>query len=133
MLAAAVAMTGCSGSAQSRKEPVVEPVADITIVGCVEPADSTTAAGRTVDTKYMLTNSKSGTNNSSRETAGTSGSTSNTPAASTYQLDATDATITPEIGHEVEIVAVAPAAEPGAKAPKLKVQKIKMVAMKCTK
>jgi hypothetical protein len=60
----------------------------------------------------------------------------------TYQLDASDATISPEVGHQVEVVATiaessaapsgSPSASPSASAtPKLKVKSIKMIASKC--
>jgi hypothetical protein len=50
---------------------------------------------------------------------------------STYQLDAKDATIAPEVGHVVEIVAATPEPDPSGKTPKLKVQTIKFVAATC--
>jgi hypothetical protein len=148
MTLAGVACIACSGSAQSRR-PAVEPGPEITIIGCVQPTDTSTPAGRTADTKYMLTNAHagnasgtsstggaagtSGTAGTTGTTAGTSGSSSRSsaPVASMYQLDAKDATIAPEVGHQVEIVAVAPDPDPSGKTPKLKVETIKFVAATC--
>jgi hypothetical protein len=138
---------GCiawTGSAQTRKPtPAVEPVADITVIGCVEPTDPMSSAGKTADSKYMLTNVKpssgsgtagtAGTTSTTSSTAGTTGTTgsSSSNIASTYQLDAPDTTIAPEVGHEVEIIAVAPAPDTSGKTPKLKVQRIKFLAAAC--
>jgi hypothetical protein len=139
----ALVSCACNSSAHSKKTPAVEPAGDITIIGCVQPTDRSTPEGRTADTKYMLTNSREA--NPSGATAGTSGTAgaagtastagrtnaTDSRVSSTYQLDASDATIEPEVGHVVEIVAAAPEPDPTSKAPKLKVQTIKFVAPNC--
>jgi hypothetical protein len=128
-----VCSAGCNKTAaQSAKDaPAVEPIAHVTIVGCVQPSDSTaTNAAGVNDTKYMLTNARS--------------SSGDAKAASAYRLNASDATLSAEVGHQVEIVAVvddpqpapAPAGTSGsssakAPAPKLKVETIKMIAVPC--
>jgi hypothetical protein len=126
-----ICCAGCNKSAaQSAKDaPAVEPVAHVTIVGCVQPSDSTaTNAAGVNDTKYMLTNAKSGPGDAK--------------AASAYRLNASDAMLSPEVGHQVEIVAVLDDPQPtptgtsgtsNAKAPgpTLKVETIKMIAVPC--
>jgi hypothetical protein len=117
-------------AAQSAKDaPAVEPVAAVTIVGCVQPSDATaTNADGVNDTKYMLTNAKSNSDDAK--------------AASAHRLNASDATLSPEVGHQVEIVAVVDDPQPTptgtsgsssakATAPKLKVEKIQMIAVRC--
>jgi hypothetical protein len=141
-------LVGCAacgrGSAQSSRETAaqIEPVAHVTIVGCVQPADSTARNGEGVnDTKYMLTHAKA-TGGNTNVAASTSGGSA--PPESTrrsYRLNGSDATIGPEVGHQVEIVAVVEEPEPvptgtsGKSAttavPKVKVETIKMIAMPC--
>jgi hypothetical protein len=116
------------------------PVVRITVTGCVEPAGQATAGdSRKADTTYVLTDAKSG---QSGQATGTSGTASAQPS-STYRLNASDATLLPQVGHQVEIVAIIE--EPGiptlvgtsgssqstANAPKLKVEQIKMIAAAC--
>jgi hypothetical protein len=129
LMLAACAACNRSAAKDTTAAPAIEPVADITIVGCVKPSDASAAGpSGAADTRYMLTDAKTTRNGSA---VGTSGSTA-TPASTTYRLDdSRDGTIAPEVGHQVEIVAAVPAAEPGAKAPKLKVETIKMVAVPC--
>jgi hypothetical protein len=131
----ALVSCACSGSAQTKKAPAVEPAGDITIIGCVEPTDKSTPAGRTADTKYMLTNAKesnrSGATAGTTGAAGTTGTAGSSATGTSYQLDASDATIQPEVGHVVEIVAAAPEPDPSGKTTKLKVQTIKFVAAAC--
>jgi hypothetical protein len=129
-----VACLGCNRTAAQTKNEAV-PAAEITVVGCVQPSDqtATNAAGQK-DTTYMLTNAKSGKKNADAPT-GTAGSTSPSPPnATTYRLNASDATLSPEVGHQVEIIAVVedPGAAP-ATAPKLKVEKVRMIAVPCPK
>jgi hypothetical protein len=136
---ACIVGAACGSSAQAQK-PAVEPAGDITIIGCVEPTDRSTPAGKMADTKYMLTRAKEG--KASGTTAGTTGSTAGTTGAAgtagtsasgsrTYQLDAQDSKIAPEVGHVVEIVAAAPEPDPSGKTPKLKVQTIRFIAAAC--
>jgi hypothetical protein len=123
----------------------------IMVIGCVgkaEPgATGTAGAGGAAtsakdDTKFVLTKASA----SSGETAGTAGANppaaatpSTTEIASEYKLDGTDATLTPHIGHKVEITGTvdeakgateAPAAS-AANAPKLKVVSLKMISPSC--
>jgi hypothetical protein len=136
MCATLVGVVGlaCNRSAAQTKTEAA-PVAEITVVGCVQPSDqtATNAAGRS-DTTYMLTNAKSGKKDADAPT-GTAGSTSTSPpTATTYRLNAKDATLSPEVGHQVEIVAVVedPGAPP-ATSPKVKVEKVRMIAVPCPK
>jgi hypothetical protein len=148
---AAVGVTAQTAGSQSQTPPPVR----ITVIGCVEPADqSATATGtRTSDTKYMLNRAKPGKNDT-KGTTGTSGQTSgqtsgrttgstSASTASSYRLEGDDAKLTPEVGHQVEIIAVvedpqpsAPAGTSGsrtaaANAPKLKVEEVRMIALTC--
>ncbi len=114
---AALACGACKKTTSDTAVPTVAPVAEITVVGCVKPADQSATgtvgtSGSTSDTKYMLSNAKSDSN-----------------SATTYRIDANDATVSPEVDHQVEIVAAVE--EPGAKAPVLKVTRIKTVAVPC--
>jgi hypothetical protein len=120
---------GSSAQTKDPAAPAVEPVAEITVVGCVKPSDQSAAGpSGTTDTKYMLTDARS---SKAGAPTGTSGSTS-APASNTYRLDdGKETTIAPEVGHQVEIVAVAPEPDPATKAPKLKVETIKMIAVPC--
>jgi hypothetical protein len=142
---AAIACAAVTVSAQ-QKDPQAVPVAHITVVGCLQP--SAQAGSTEASTKYSLTNVKpasaaSGTSG----TTGTSGTatasgTSGSQTAKTYRLDANDSTLTPEVGHEVEIIAVVEdpdAAHAGKSAaakadmtPTLKVEHIRVVAVPCT-
>jgi hypothetical protein len=140
---AAVACAVVTVSAQ-QKDPQAVPVTQITVVGCLQPSEP--AAGSTeASTKYSLTKAKAGKDASATSTtSGTSGTTgtSGTQMASTYRLDANDSTLTPEVGHEVEIIAVLEdpetahagksAAAKSDPTPTLKVERIRMVAVPCT-
>jgi hypothetical protein len=137
-----IASVGCGKSAaQSANDPAlpVAPVTEITVVGCVQPADGTaTNAAGANDTKYMLTRTKSPDGSSNAATGTGGGSARSQPTSSTYRLDGNDATLTPQVDHQVEIVAVlddpdpAPAGKAGT-VPKLKIETIKMVTMPCPK
>jgi hypothetical protein len=141
-----ICCAGCSkGAVPSSKDnsPAIDPVAQITIVGCVQPADQTaTNAVGSNDTKYMLTHAKSGNRDANAPTGTSGSSTGSRPSAGTYRLNGSDTTLSPEVGHQVEIVAVVEdreatpagtAGRPGtaAPAPKLKVETIKMIAVPC--
>jgi hypothetical protein len=119
----------------------------ITVTGCVERAQQsqspTGTSGSTTDTAggassgFILTN----TAISPDATAGTSGSaTTSASAAPQYRLDYDDAKLTPHVGHKVEVTGTvaenaAPsessAAGSAASAPKLHVEKVKMLASTC--
>jgi hypothetical protein len=128
---------------QSTSQAAAVPAAEITVIGCVQPADTTATNEAGVnDTKYMLTHSKPGTSDATRPT-GTSGSSAAAqPVASTYRLSGSDATLSSDVGHEVEVVAIVedPAGVPSGTigtsrtsgpAPKLKVETVKMIALPC--
>ena len=136
MIAVAAGSIACNRGAAQTKETaaVVPPAAEVTIVGCVAPSEpavtNPTNATDAAATKYMLTN------------ATANGADAKQP--STYRLDANDAMLDPEAGHQVEIVAVVE--EPDeratgtsgtstdkAPAPKLKVHTIRMVTALCQK
>jgi hypothetical protein len=126
ILALALACVSCKRTSETARNDTPQVVAgpEVTIVGCVKPTD-TAVTGHSSDTNYMLTDAKQ--TGGPRESVGTSGSTSSAPI--TYRLDATDASMSPEVGHLVEIVAATP--EPDPKAPKVKVQTIRMIAAAC--
>ena len=132
------------GAAQSKETAtIVPPAAEITIVGCVTPAEPAAANATDANaTKYNLTHATA--NASPENKTAPSGATSGAsqPASSTYRLDASDAMLAPEAGHQVEIVAVvaapderpigtAGASADKAPAPKLKVHTIRMVTATC--
>jgi hypothetical protein len=117
------------------------PVVHITVIGCVEEPTGQPAQ-KTSDSKYKLTHAKSAKSDSTPAT-GTSGSTSQAPAATTYRLDnAKNSTLAQDVGQQIEIVAVidpdtpAPAA-PGessnaaANEPKLTVETIRVISTTC--
>lgn len=128
---------------QSTNQTAAAQAEEITVIGCVQPADATATNEAGVNgTKYILTHSKRGTSDETRP-AGTSGSSAAAqPVASTYRLTGDDATLSGDVGHEVEIVAIVedPAGVPTATsgtsrasspAPKLKVETIKMIELSC--
>jgi len=116
----------------------------ITVTGCVQRAAAapTGTSGSTMpsssEPKFILTS----INSSPSSTAGTSGAASK--AATEYRLDASDAKLTPHVGHKVEITGTveqssssssSPSAATSASssnAPKLKVDDVKMVATSCS-
>jgi len=112
------------------------------VTGCVQSAasgptgTSGTVGSASGETKFHLTNV-------APSTPGGGPSTSASPPASTYRLDADDAKLTPLVGHKVEISGTIDAASasgtpnpsaasPSGNAPKLKVDTAKMVAATCT-
>jgi hypothetical protein len=119
----------------------------ITVSGCVQRAQasptgttgSTAATPSANEPKFILTNANAG----SGSTAGTTGSTSRAgmSAATEYRLDASDAKLSPHVGHKVEITGTLDSASSssqpptatasGSNAPKLKVDDVKMVAPTC--
>jgi len=130
-------------AAQARQRPTAQApaVVRITVTGCVEPSAQPAGDAIKIDTKYVLSDAKPGQNGQASRTGSTSGSS----PSGTYRLNARDATLGPQVGHQVEIVAVVE--EPGtptpvgtsgspestAKAPKLRVERIKMVSATCPK
>jgi hypothetical protein len=146
IILAAIAFAACKGAAQTRSDTTAQtiPVAQITIIGCVQPADQSATdtvgpTGRTADTTYVLTHAKQG-KNGSKESADATAKASTFQTASTYRLDAQDSTLSPNVGHQVEIVAFVEepdSSTPGttgsinSPAPKVKVDTVKLIAMTC--
>lgn len=112
----------------------------ITVSGCVQRAADTGATGTTGTTgmapKFELTNAMLA-GSSTRDTMGTSGA-----AAKTFTLDGTDAQLSAHINHKVEVTGTVEESAMGsthettgttgaAKAPKLKVDSVKMVSATC--
>lgn len=142
MLLIAAGSVACNkGAAQSKETAAaIAPVAEVTIVGCVKPADPAATNATEADaTKYMLTDA-SAKNGTASGTTG--GSAASPPSASTYRLDASDSMLDPEAGHQVEIMAVVadpddrPTGTTGTSgnktlAPKVKVHAIRMITALC--
>jgi hypothetical protein len=121
----------------------------VTVTGCVKRTEQQAtgtsgaagAAAAAAGTKFVLTNASIGTKGTS-ETAGTMGSTAPpaTAVASEYRLDTDEATLTPHVGHKVEVTGTIERperAEPkppasAATAPTLKVDSVKMIASSCS-
>jgi hypothetical protein len=111
----------------------------ITVSGCIEKAatgttGTTGASGAMSDeTKFVLKNAMA-----SSSAAGTTAGTASeaTAVAKEYRLDADEAKLSPHVGHKVEITgtpakAAGAAESSAASAPKLKVDKVKMVSTTC--
>jgi hypothetical protein len=126
-------------SEQSRPAtpPAAQSAAKVTITGCIQnaPTASATPGGAAPTTSaaanYVLANAKPA---AGRSAVGTAGSA----AATRYQLEGEDKTISPHVNHQVEITgAVQPpgagaAAGAAAAGPMLKVETLKMIANKCS-
>jgi hypothetical protein len=146
-----LAAFACAAITVAAQEPTAPPAGqagrttpsadEATFVGCVAAADTGAAPAAASAGKFVLKDAKKKDSTSASSAkpatpgapAGTSGTTG---MGRTYQLDGSDATIQPEVGHQVEVVATI--AEPSASAspsasagPKLKVKTIKMIAAKC--
>ena len=121
----------------------------ITVTGCVQRAQasptgtsgttaSTSSTAAMNETKFVLTNITT----SPSATTGTSGTAGR--SANEYRLDASDAKLTPHVGHKVEITGTvedsasspsstaSPTASTSSSAPKLKVDNVKMIATSCS-
>ncbi len=115
---------------------------EITITGCVERADQVSAAvtaGTTVDSlSFVLIKATKGTAADAQVT-GTSGTQAGTEKDSTYRLDAEVSTLNPHVGHKVEVTgtlvealdSTVKSADPSAGAPRLKVDRVKMLSETC--
>jgi hypothetical protein len=139
---------GCSMTLQAQTSTSREPnrtmPAQITVTGCVERADQVSGpvtAGTTVDSlSFVLIKATKGTAADSR-TTGTGGTQASTEKGSMYRLDADVATLNPHVGHKVEVtgnlvITNAPSAESvdpssASNAPKVKVNRVKMVSETC--
>jgi hypothetical protein len=145
--------TAVSAQAQSTASTSSSQMAStsITVQGCIErgapmPSSTAGATGTAGSTEgFVLSNaSQAPAAASAPNTAGTSGSMN---VATSYRLDATDATLTPHVGHKVEIKGTVESASPAASAsssassttasssssaPKLKVDSVKMIASSCS-
>jgi hypothetical protein len=139
--ATAIACGAIGLAAQTKRDASqTPPVARITVIGCVEPADQSTAKSR--DSKYKLSHAKSGKTDSTQAT-GTTGSASQSTAPTTYHLDnAKNSTLAEDVGNQVEIVAVietdttTPTGTAGsnsaaANEPSLKVETIRVISTTC--
>jgi hypothetical protein len=145
MAMAVVASPQIAAQAGQGTTAQVTPVVRITVSGCVEASDQSAGDAKKTDTKYTLTDAKSQTTPKSEQGGQTSGtgSQSGSQSSSTYRLNGSDATLDPQVGHQVEIVAVVEdpgtptpvgtsgSSESTAKAPKLKVERIKVIAPTC--
>jgi hypothetical protein len=109
----------------------------VTYSGCIErqPASAAAVAGA-ANMPFSLTNASAvGAANAPVATSGGAG------AAKTYRLDGTESTLTPHVGHKVEITGTieeqpaSPSGGAGAgaapPAPRLKVDSVKMVSTSC--
>jgi hypothetical protein len=109
----------------------------VTITGCIQnaPAASATPGGAATTAsaaaKYVLANAKPAAGGSAVGTAGSA-------AATRYQLEGEDKTISPHVNHQVEITGTVQPAGAGAAVgaaaagPMLKVESLKMIANKCS-
>jgi hypothetical protein len=146
MAMAVVASPQIAAQAGQGAPAQVTPVVRITVSGCVEASDQSAVDDKKIDTKYTLTDAKSRTNSKSGQGGQTSGtgSQAGSQSSSTYRLNGSSAaTLEPEVGHQVEIVAIVEdpgtptpvgtsgSSESTAKAPKLKVEQIKVIAPTC--
>jgi hypothetical protein len=138
------AMVLAQGPPSSQTSPQNTATRAITVSGCVQRAQQMGATGTSgtttpsaSDIKFVLTNASL----SAGGTTGTSGTTAppSTSIASEYKLDTTESTLTPHVGHKVEITGTVehmarPAETPAASAanaPTLKVDNVKMVSPTC--
>ena len=136
---------GAQQPATPREQPAPKPQTTqtaqpgkMTISGCIENAPAAAAGGgapaggaASAQAKFVLANAKPvGAAGAAVGTAGT--------AATRYQLEGEDKTISPHVNHQVEITGtVAPAAGGAATggaaaAPMFKVESVKMIAAKCS-
>jgi hypothetical protein len=137
-------------SAQSPQPatPTTPTAKEVTVTGCVERADQMSAAGTagtTVDSlSFLLTHAATGTADS--HPAGTTGTSAKSLSGTMYRLDADMSKLNPHVGHKVEITGTLAAAAPmskttddtdpaaaAANAPKLKVERVKMVSETCAR
>ena len=135
--AIAVQAQAPSGREANRTTP-----GEITITGCVERADQVSApvtAGTTVDSlSFVLIRATKGTAADARA-AGTSGTQASTEKDSMYRLDAEVSKLNAHVGHKVEVTGTLVAAidstvkstDPSASAPRLKVDRVKMLSETC--
>src|SRR5262245_17089722 len=109
----------------------------VTISGCIQNAPTASAtpggaapAASSSAAKFVLANAKAA---EGADAVGTAGS-----AATRYQLDGEEKTISPHVNHQVEITGTVQPAGAGAAAgaagagPMLKVESVKMIAAKCS-
>jgi hypothetical protein len=115
----------------------------ITVTGCVERADQVSApatVGTTVDSlSFVLIHAVTGTA-ADRQVSGTSGTKANAKDRM-YRLDSDTSKLNPHVGHKVEVTGTLDAAaattasnpdsSSAANAPKLRVERMKMVSETC--
>lgn len=134
--AAALHAQSTTGKGASQNEPRA-----VTVTGCVERADQVASGASTTTAdslSFMLIHAAVGTTADAPK--GTSGTSDTRPVAkgSMYRLDGDVATLNPHVGHKVEVTGtvVAPtspdAGDPTpANAPRMKVDRVKMVSETC--
>jgi hypothetical protein len=144
--AIAVFALGCAIAVQAQaptsREANRATAGEITLTGCVERADQVSAAvtaGTTVDSlSFVLMKATKGTAADARA-AGTSGTQASTEKDSMYRLDAEVSKLNPHVGHKVEVTGTlvratdttVKSADPSASAPRLKVDRVKMLSETC--
>ncbi|HEY5619865.1 MAG TPA: hypothetical protein VIK60_18130 [Vicinamibacterales bacterium] len=112
--------------------------AKVTISGCIQNAPAAAATGgaapSTPAAKFVLANAKP-----IGGAAGGAVGTAGAAAATRYQLEGEDKTISPHVNHQVEIMGTVQSAAPSAggttgaaAGPMLKVDSVKMLADKCS-
>ena len=133
-----------TGSAQSAARSAAK-ADSITVEGCIQRSASASATAGAAGTAGSASSDSGFILASAMKPAGTSGSSSSAPIASSYRLDADASKLTPHVGHKVEISGtVQPAASSSSSAsgsassasasaaPTLKVDNVKMIAATCT-
>jgi hypothetical protein len=126
----------------------------VTVIGCIQPADATAIgtsgmSGESDTTKYMLTNARKSPSDMSSSSSSESGMSPGSHKSLTYRLDAEDSTLSPHVGHQVQIVATidqsstsssesatgtsgtSGSSAPSGPVPKLKVESVKMLSATC--
>jgi hypothetical protein len=121
----------------SLPKPQTSQTSKMTISGCIQSAPAAAGGGAaggaaSAQEKFILANAKPA-GGAAGAAVGTAGS-----AATRYQLEGEEKTISPHLNHQVEITGTVQPAAGGAAAggaaaaPMLKVESVKMVAAKCS-
>jgi hypothetical protein len=153
MTLAAIACAAIGVAAQQGYgNPQSENPGRVTVIGCIQPADATAIgtsgmSGESDTTKYMLTNAKKSPSDMSSSSSSESGMSAGSHKSLTYRLEADDTTLSPHVGHQVQIVATidqgssssesatgtsgTSGSTPSGPVPKLKVESVKMLSSTC--
>jgi hypothetical protein len=124
--------------------PSASSASKVTVTGCLEKGQASaaptgTSGGAGAASTFVLNNAMAGGGAAAPGAAGTSGAARTT--ASSYRLDGESSTLSPHVGHKVEITGTVQAAPatgktdppaPASGAPRLKVEAVKMIASSCT-